>query len=64
MWDDVATQLMGMSAAAFNDLSQSKFKEVASMILDKPMNVKMYVYNRIHSFEFPAFTIKEASFVL
>ena len=60
MWDGPATQLLGMSAKDFNDLSQVKFKDLAGNILDVQMVVKMYIANKHTSF--PTFTIKEASF--
>ena len=60
MWDGPVTQLLGMSAKDFNDLSQVKFKDLAGSILDVQMVVKMYIANKHTSF--PTFTIKEASF--
>ena len=58
MWDSSATQLLGMSAQDFNDLTQTKFKDLAGSILDEQMIVKMYIANKHTSF--PTFTIKEA----
>ena len=61
MWDAAATALLGMPAAEFNNLSQSKWKSAALFILDKPMSVKMYIANKPSLF--PCFTIKEACLV-
>ena len=61
MWDAAATALLGMNAAEFNNLSQSRWKSAALFILDKPMSVKMYIANKTTMF--PSFTIKEACLV-
>jgi hypothetical protein len=61
MYDEAGVSMMKMSAKAFSTLSTTKRNKAALAVLDKPVNVNMYISNRPVN-TFTHFIIKTTSF--
>ena len=60
MWDSTAVAFLGMSADVFNDLPAKDRKTASLNILDRPVDVTMYISNAMT--KWPTFTIKTIDF--
>jgi hypothetical protein len=61
MYNEQATEMMGMTANTFNKLSVAKRTKAASEVLDKHVFVTMYIPNKPTT-QYSQFTIKTSSF--
>jgi hypothetical protein len=60
MWDSTAVEFLGMSADVFNELPAKERKAASLKILDRPVDVTMYMKNA--ETQFPCYTIKTIVF--